>query len=225
MNESPIRPQPGWYPTPTGGRRYWDGVAWVDLPDPDTESQSAGVAPGTPKRSRLKWALASAGLILVLAVGGTVAAVVISDAREAESAAELAAAAAAEEAAAAEQVLAEQEAAEEAAAREESEALEAEQAAQQAERDRRERLVPEIEDSIQEMAEGHVDEGIVDGPVLEVGCSPVSGGSMEDLSQQTTVFECFVATEENDNGTYTGYYYNATMNWSTGRYTYGFGQP
>lgn len=222
MNDSPIRPQPGWYPTPTGERRYWDGVAWIDLPDPDAVRQSASGAPGTPKRSRLKWALASVGLVLVLAVGGTTAAVVIGDAREAERTAELAAA---EEAAAAEQALAEQEAAEAAAAREEAEALEAEQAAHQAELERREDIVPEIEAAIEEMAEEHIDEGIIEGPVLEVDCSPVGGGSMEDLSQQTTVFECFVSTEENDNGTYTGYYYNATMNWSTGSYTYGLGQP
>jgi hypothetical protein len=39
----------------------------------------------------------------------------------------------------------------------------------------------------------HAADGIIDGPILEVTCSPVGGGSTDDLSEQTTVFECFVA--------------------------------
>jgi len=75
------------------------------------------------------------------------------------------------------------------------------------------------------MAEGHIDDGLVDGPILEVACSPVAGGSLDDLAQQTTVFECFVANEELSGGRYSGYYYNATMNWGTESFTYGIGQP
>jgi hypothetical protein len=45
------------------------------------------------------------------------------------------------------------------------------------------------------------------------------------LSQLTTVFECFVADKDNKDGTQSGYYFNATMNWSTGSYTYGLGKP
>lgn len=26
----------GWYPTPDGGQRYWDGAQWLELPAPDT---------------------------------------------------------------------------------------------------------------------------------------------------------------------------------------------
>ncbi len=51
------------------------------------------------------------------------------------------------------------------------------------------------------MAEDHVQKGIVDGPIISVSCSPVSGGSTDDLTANTTVFECFAATEDNGDGT------------------------
>ncbi|MGU3435052.1 DUF2510 domain-containing protein [Actinomycetes bacterium M1A6_2h] len=82
-----------------------------------------------------------------------------------------------------------------------------------------------IESSVKTMAEGHVDKGIVDGPILSVSCSPVSGGSMDDLTETTTVFECFAASEDNGDGTMSGYKYHSTMNWTTGEYTYGLGAP
>ncbi|MET0694753.1 MAG: hypothetical protein ABWY56_12545, partial [Propionibacteriaceae bacterium] len=61
-------------------------------------------------------------------------------------------------------------------------------------------------------------------PVISVSCDPVAGGSVNDLDEKTTAFQCFVANEENDDGTLSGYYYHATMNWGTGSYTYGFGE-
>src|SRR3712207_1545190 len=27
-------PPAGWYPTPSGGQRYWDGEQWLELPPP-----------------------------------------------------------------------------------------------------------------------------------------------------------------------------------------------
>jgi hypothetical protein len=61
---------PGWYPTPDGQRRYWDGAKWTDnfAPPP-----SAGEPP-TPKRGgALKWVLLGLGLVLVLTVGSCIA--------------------------------------------------------------------------------------------------------------------------------------------------------
>jgi hypothetical protein len=75
------------------------------------------------------------------------------------------------------------------------------------------------------MAEGHAADGVIDGPIIEVTCSPVGGGSTDDLTEQTTVFECFAAYKDNGDGTMSGYTYNATMNWSSGSYTYGLGAP
>jgi membrane protein involved in colicin uptake len=113
-------------------------------------------------------------------------------------------------------------------AAEEKAARDAEAAAARAEASQRQQradAVPGIEESIKVMAEGHITDGLIDGPILVVDCSPVNGGSTDDLTEKTTVFECFVANVDNGDGTYRGYTYNATMNWSTGSYTYGFGAP
>lgn len=105
----------------------------------------------------------------------------------------------------------------------------AEKAAQEqrddAERAARQLSVVNIESSVEEMANEHVGKGMFDGPVLDVKCSPVNGGSTDNLTETTTVFECFVATEDVGDGRMRGYKYHATMNWSSGEYTYGFGAP
>lgn len=214
-------PPAGWYPTPTGGQQYWDGTQWLALPPP-MNPEAAGAATSRPgsrgasQRGR-RWVLFAAAAVLLLGVlGGGVAWKLAADQREAEAAAQ----AAASSSAAAEQ------AAEEQKEREREEAA----AAAQEERDDAERQlrlesVTEIEASVQEMAEGHVADGIIDGPIIDVTCSPVGGGSTDDLTEQTTVFACFVANEDNGDGTMSGYGYNATMNWSTGEYTYSLGDP
>jgi membrane protein involved in colicin uptake len=81
-----------------------------------------------------------------------------------------------------------------------------------------------IEASVKTMAEKHVADGLFDGPVLSVSCDPVGGGSTDDLTAKTTVFECFAATKDNGDGTMTGHKYHATMNWDTENYTYGLGE-
>lgn len=119
------------------------------------------------------------------------------------------------------------------AAEEEAEAQAAEVADQerrQEEADRSEResrasAVTEIEASVLEMAESHVVDELIEGPIIEVSCDPVNGGSTDDLTQQTTVFQCFAANKDNGDGSLSGHYYNATMNWDSQEYTYGFGEP
>jgi len=108
-------------------------------------------------------------------------------------------------------------------ARAEANAAAAKERADDTERAARSSSVKGIEDSVKKMAQGHADDGVIDGPILDVTCSPVQGGSTDDLTESTTVFECFVANEDNGDGTMSGYTYNATMNWSTGSYTYGLG--
>ena len=93
------------------------------------------------------------------------------------------------------------------------------------ERRARAATVTNIETSIEEMANEHVNKGMFDGPILSVTCSPVNGGSTDDLTETTTVFECFVGTEDVGGGRMRGYRYHATMNWTSGEFTYGFGAP
>ncbi|MGY1754880.1 hypothetical protein [Blastococcus sp. SYSU D01042] len=215
-------PAAGWYPTPTGEQRYWDGTQWLELPPPGQTWPDAPAQPrDVPAKTRHRRLLAVVGALVVLLglVGGGIAWKVANDERVAEAEAE---AAAAEEAAAEEREQRER--------RERAEAAEEAQAEAQERRDNAERAlrrasIPEIEASVKAMADGHVADGLLDGPILEVSCSPVGGGSTDDLTEQTTVFACFAAHRDNGDGTQSGYSYNATMNWSTGQYTYRLGAP
>lgn len=58
---------------------------------------------------------------------------------------------------------------------------------------------------------------------MSASCNPVSG-STDDLTDITTSFDCFVATKDNADGTQSGYFFNATVNWNSGEYTYGLGK-
>lgn len=206
--------EPGWYPGPDGVQRYWDGTTWLSIPAPESGRQ------GNSRRVRawLVAGIASAVIVGLIIVGLMFKAdrdrALAEESARAEEAASIAAA---EEAASIE-------AAEEAErVREEEERAERRQ---EQERDARRDSVDEIEASIVTMAEEHAASGLIDGPILEAICSPIAGGSLDDLAEQTTVFDCFVITTEPDeNGSQSGYNYNATMNWTTSQYTYGFGSP
>ncbi|HWM32904.1 MAG TPA: DUF2510 domain-containing protein [Pseudolysinimonas sp.] len=189
----------GWYPTPNGGHRYWDGTKWTSLPwDGDDGTSDAAAARRRPFPTR--WVLLGLAALVVagLVLGGL--------AWKSASDAEAAAVAAAQQ-----------------QADEEQAAAEAQERKDDAERESRKETVKEIEASVKKMAERHAKDDIIDGPIIDVTCSPLGGGSTDDLSEQTTVFDCFVANKDNGDGTMSGYTYNATMNWSTGSYTYGLG--
>jgi membrane protein involved in colicin uptake len=169
---------------------------------------------GAPTKRRVgKWlAIAGAVAVLLGLVGGGVAWKVSHDARVAAEEAD----AAARKAAAAERDKQE---------REQAAAAAAQDRRDEAARADRRASVSEIEASVKKMAEGHAGDGIIDGPIIDVTCSPVGGGSTDDLTEQTTVFECFAANKDNGDGTMSGYTYSATMNWSTGSFTYSLGAP
>lgn len=204
MPEQPDHIPAGWYPDPAGGQRYWDGSKWLALPEPDA-SQT-----GSPRKRPPKKVLIAISAAILLAVGGGTIWKISHDAN----------------------VRAEQDAAAAAiqlAADEEATRLEAERAAKESEdageRARRTLAVENIESNVKTMAEEHVTKGIMDGPIISVSCSPVGGGSTDDLTETTTVFDCFAANEDNGDGTMSGYKYHATMNWSSGEFTYGLGKP
>lgn len=74
----------GWYPTPDGEQRYWDGTSWLDIPAPPTAPQTPVTATNDaatsqpPKTTRrpLLVALSAVGAVVVVAgvVGGIAAA-------------------------------------------------------------------------------------------------------------------------------------------------------
>ncbi|TFC36230.1 zinc ribbon domain-containing protein [Cryobacterium sp. TMT2-42-4] len=103
----------------------------------------------------------------------------------------------------------------------------AEEAAQEAldsaERDVRMTTVGEIEASITTDAQARVVEGILDGPIDKSSCTPLGGGSTDDLTAITTTFTCIAINKENADGTASGYRFSATMNWDDGSYTWHLG--
>ena len=103
-------------------------------------------------------------------------------------------------------------------------AVEAKRVKDDAERAGRVEAVTGIEASVKTMAEKDVAESLLDGPILSVKCSPIGSGSTNDLTQLTSVFECFAANKDNGDGSQSGYTFHANMNWSDGTYTYGLGK-
>ena len=85
----------------------------------------------------------------------------------------------------------------------------------------RKSFVPDLEASILEMVQEHLEKGSIEGEALSVYCTPVAGYSLDDISEVTTEFTCFAATKDNEDGSQAGYYYEALMNWETGQYSYG----
>jgi hypothetical protein len=239
MTDEPSSAPAGWYPTPTGENRYWDGQKWLALLEPDAaiaevpnavavaisreeaDSRDA-VLPDTatdvtPSRLAIKrkraWIWVTALIVVLGLIGGGFALKSSQDAHTAADAKAAASAAAASKAAADAKRVAANVAA----------ATAAKESVDSAERASRKLSVVEIESSVKKMAEGHANDGVINGPIVKVTCSPVGGGSTDDLTDSTTVFECFVANKDNGDGTMSGYTYNATMNWSTGSYTFGLG--
>ncbi len=96
--------------------------------------------------------------------------------------------------------------------------------AQQAETERQveERLGSEreMQKSITKWARELVSDGTLNGPILRTSCTPIGGGS-QDLSEVTVKYECLAITNDNSDGTSTGYGVEATMNFSTGEYQWG----
>lgn len=225
MEELPPAPPAGWYPGPDGGQRYWDGSTWLALPAPDDASMQLQREPtrsAWPKRNKRAWILGVVAVLVLAGLGiGGYAVNKSHDASQAAMVAEQDAKARDDQAADAK---ARADAADAEKVSKAEEAEKARTAKDKAERQVRKETVSEIEKSVKKMAKGHAKDGVIDGPVVDVSCDPVAGGSVDDLTEKTTVFQCFAANKKNKDGTSAGYYYNATMNWKTASYTYGLGK-
>ncbi|MCP2370878.1 Sec-independent protein translocase protein TatA [Agromyces terreus] len=210
---APPTAAPGWYATPEGGQRYWDGSVWLDIPVPPSTGAIVR-APRPLLARRTRWLIVASVTLVVLLAAGGLAWKASSDAAATKAAAEVAAELKAEQEADAKRIEDNKRATEKREAAEE-----------QAELESRNASVDDIEAGVKKMAEGHASDGVIDGPIIDVTCSPVDGGSLDDIAEQTTVFSCFASNKDNGDGTMSGYSYNATMNWTTGQFTYGLGEP
>jgi len=84
----------------------------------------------------------------------------------------------------------------------------------------REELVVEMEAMVLAEAQVHASEGLFSGTPTEAICSPVAGGSVNEITETTTAFECFIATGTSSTGNQTGVFYDVTKNWDTGYVTW-----
>ena len=83
--------------------------------------------------------------------------------------------------------------------------------------------VKAMEASITSDAQKRVDTGVLEGPISATSCTPLGGGSTDDLTAITTTFTCIAINKTNDDGTQSGYQFSSTMNWNTGSYTWHLG--
>jgi hypothetical protein len=82
----------------------------------------------------------------------------------------------------------------------------------------------QLQDSITKDATQKADQGLLfNGPAQSTTCTPVSGGSSQDLSQSTGTYSCIAVYQTNSDGTQSGYRYTATINFDTGSYTWQLG--
>jgi type II secretory pathway pseudopilin PulG len=84
-------------------------------------------------------------------------------------------------------------------------------------------IVTSLQDSVTKDATKNVDQGLLTGPISSTSCTPVGGGSTDDLTAHTGNFSCIAVNKTNGDGTSEGYRYSATVNYDDGSYTWHLG--
>lgn len=99
----------------------------------------------------------------------------------------------------------------------------AKKSADDAERTLRKVIVTELEGSVLKDAQERVTRGRLDGPITRASCTPLGGGSSDDLTAITGTFQCIAVNMTNADGSSSGYRFSATVNWNTFSYTWHLG--
>ncbi|TDW30355.1 cell envelope integrity protein TolA [Cryobacterium psychrophilum] len=205
----------GFYTGPDGHERFWDGSEWHDSPNhpPAAQRKSGPIKKFKALKTRTRVSIIVLAAVIVLSgIGGAIVAIASHN----------------QEIAAAELAETQKIAAEELAQKQEDERVAAKAKAGEADlerrRDNRAAAVSDIEASVKEMADGHAADGIIEGPILSVRCTTTGGISIDDISIRSMLFECFASNAENEDGTSTGFYYNARADWDNESWTYGLGR-
>jgi predicted nucleic acid-binding Zn ribbon protein len=95
--------------------------------------------------------------------------------------------------------------------------------ADKVERDLRHSLIRSVEHSVTKDAQKDVSNGLLTGPILSTTCTPIGGGSVDDLTAQTGKFECIAVNKISADGTESGYRFSATVNYDDGTYQWHIG--
>lgn len=99
----------------------------------------------------------------------------------------------------------------------------AKKSAEDAQRTLRKAVVTELEGSVLKDAQERVTNGRLEGPITLASCTPLGGGSSDDLTAITGTFQCIAVNKTNADGSSSGYRFSATVNWNTLSYTWHLG--
>lgn len=99
----------------------------------------------------------------------------------------------------------------------------AKQTADTAKRTQRKLIVTALEDSILKDAESRVSKGVLTGPITRASCTPLGGGSSDDLTAITGTFQCIAVNKTDPDGSSSGYRFSATVNWNEASYSWHLG--
>jgi hypothetical protein len=107
-------------------------------------------------------------------------------------------------------------------------AAQAQQAAQQAQQaaevSSRQSLETQLQNAITKDATDKADQGLLtNGPAQSTTCTPVSGGSSQNLNQSSGTYSCIAVDQTNSDGTQSGYSYTGTINFDTAEITWQLG--
>ena len=97
------------------------------------------------------------------------------------------------------------------------------QAADDQTRTERKGTVTALEASILKDAKGRVKTEFLTGPIFSASCTPLGGGSVDDLTALTGTLECIAVNKRHADGSSEGYRFAATINWNEGSYTWHLG--
>ncbi|HST40347.1 MAG TPA: hypothetical protein VLK58_12610 [Conexibacter sp.] len=75
----------------------------------------------------------------------------------------------------------------------------------------------ELRIAIRRHADELVGDGLLSGPILRTVCDPKAGSELGNLDAKIGSFSCMAVTETDADGTMTGYTYDGTINYSSGR--------
>ncbi|GAA3318200.1 hypothetical protein GCM10017710_35360 [Arthrobacter ramosus] len=109
------------------------------------------------------------------------------------------------------------------AAKASASAAKAKQAADDSTRTQRKVIVKALEDSVLKDAQERATTGVLTGPITLASCTPLGGGSTDDLTSITGTFECIAVNKTNSDGSSSGYRFSATVNWNAASYSWHLG--
>jgi len=95
--------------------------------------------------------------------------------------------------------------------------------ADDAARSTRHEYVRALESSVLKDARSQAKTGVLTGPITRVSCTPLGGGSTDDLTALTGTFQCIAVNKRDSDGTESGYVFSATINWNDGSYSWRLG--